>query len=238
MVRPPPQHRQPDRFVSSDAQVRRLWHAARRARCYAGSVPKLAAEVRQERRQRLIESAWRCAGRAGYRDMTVDDVCTEAGLSKGAFYGYFANKQALMLALLDDDEAQIDREIEQLERQVHSPAQRVRRFTRWMLERGEEASRVQVRADLWSTILTEPEIRARVAAAMDERRIRLRHWIEAGLSSGEFVDVPANALASTLLALADGLLLHGALDPSAFRWPRIRRALDVLLQGIQRPDGS
>lgn len=201
-------------------------------------MPKLAAEVRHERRQRLIDSAWRCAGRAGYRDMTVDDVCSEAGLSKGAFYGYFDSKRALMLALLDDDAAEIDREIERLERQRLSPAQRVQRFTRWMLERGEDAARVQVRADLWATILTEREVRDRLATAMDERRRRLRQWIEAGLASGELVDVPPNALASALLALADGLLLHGALDPSAFRWPRIRRALDVLLQGIQRPDGS
>jgi AcrR family transcriptional regulator len=199
-------------------------------------VPKLAAEVRQERRQRLIDSAWRCASRAGYRDMTVDDVCNEAGLSKGAFYGYFENKQALMLALLDDDASQIDREIERLEGQALSPAQRVQRFTRWMLERGEDAARVQLRADLWATILTEPAVRHRFAATMEQRRQRLRQWVEAGLASGEFVDVPANALASALLALADGLLLHGALDPTAFRWPRIRRALDVLLQGIQAAD--
>ena len=35
-----------------------------------------------------------------------------------------------------------------------------------------------------------------------------------------------------LLALTDGLMLHGALDPDGFRWPNIRAALDVLLDGI------
>lgn len=38
---------------------------------------------------------------------------------------------------------------------------------------------------------------------------------------------------SILLAPADGLMLHGALDPSAFRWRNIRRAIDVLLAGIE-----
>jgi hypothetical protein len=103
-----------------------------------------------------------------------------------------------------------------------------------MLERGEDASRAQLRADLWATILTEPRVRQRFAEATDRRRGRLRGWIEAGLATGELVDVPANAFASALLALADGLLLHAALDPSAFRWYRIRRALAVLLDGLER----
>jgi hypothetical protein len=47
------------------------------------------------------------------------------------------------------------------------------------------------------------------------------------------VDVPANALAALFLALGDGLMLHRVLDPSAFRWPNIRRAVDVLLDGLR-----
>lgn len=43
----------------------------------------------------------------------------------------------------------------------------------------------------------------------------------------------ACAIAAHLLALADGLMLHGALDPGAFRWRNIRRAIDVMLAGIE-----
>jgi hypothetical protein len=51
--------------------------------------------------------------------------------------------------------------------------------------------------------------------------------------SGELVAIPANALASILLALTDGLMLHGALDPGGFRWRNIRHAIDVMLAGIE-----
>jgi hypothetical protein len=37
-----------------------------------------------------------------------------------------------------------------------------------------------------------------------------------------------------LLALADGLLLHGGLDASGFRWANIRKALGILLTGVVR----
>ena len=52
---------------------------------------------------------------------------------------------------------------------------------------------------------------------------------------GELREVPANALASVLLAMADGLMLHAAIDPSAFRWENVGRAVEALLEGIAAP---
>lgn len=166
--------------------------------------------------------------------MTVDDVCLEAQTSKGTFYGYFDSKQDLLLALLDDDAGQLDREIDRLEAEIASPAQRIRSFTRWILARGEEPGRAQLRADAWASWATEAPVKERLSARLGRRRQRLRAWIEAGSASGELLNVPANAFASALLALSDGLLLHAALDPAAFRWPRIRTAIDLLLQGVLR----
>jgi TetR/AcrR family transcriptional regulator, transcriptional repressor of aconitase len=197
-------------------------------------MPRLNETVRQERRQRLLDAAWRCAARKGYRDTTVDDICLEAGVSKGAFYGYFVNKQELLLALLEDDAAGVDRKIEELEADGLGQAERLRRFTRWMLERGADPAQMQLRADLWAAVLTEDRVRQRLSAAMERRRSHLRAWIEKGTVEGEFVDVPGNALASVLLALEDGLVLHAALDPSAFRWERIRIALGAILSGLRR----
>ncbi len=195
-------------------------------------MPKLLPETRLERRRLLIEAAWRCAAARGFRDLTVDDVCAEAGVSKGAFYGYFEHKQDLLLALLEDDSDTLDAELEAITRRSSSGVLRVRRFAQAMLARGDDAARVQVRADLWADLLTEELVRERLAVVTARRRELVRGWIEEAVSSGELVAIPANALASILLALADGLMLHGALDPGGFRWQNIRRAIDVLLAGI------
>lgn len=165
--------------------------------------------------------------------MTVDDVCAEADASKGAFYVSFESKHDLLLALLDDDAAQVDRRIEELERQTLTQLERLRRFTRWMLERGADPARARVRADLWVAALTDDQVGRRLSVAIGSRRSRLRGWVEAGVAGGELVEVPANALASVLLALADGLLLHAAADPSAFRWERTRTALAGILTGLE-----
>jgi AcrR family transcriptional regulator len=200
-------------------------------------MPKLRPETRVERRQDLIEAAWRCAARQGFRDLTVDDVCVEAGVSKGAFYGYFAQKQDLLLALLDDDAAALDGELERITRNSASGIERMRRFAQAALERGEDAARVQVRADLWAELLTEEPVRQRLAVVTQRRRELVRAWIEEAVASDELVAIPENALASILLALTDGLMLHGALEADAFRWRNIRRAIDLLLAGVEA-DGA
>jgi AcrR family transcriptional regulator len=196
-------------------------------------VPKLRPETRVERRQLLIDGAWRCAALRGFRDLTVDDVCAEAGVSKGAFYGYFGHKRDLLLALLQDDAAALDSELERITDASPSGVQRVRLLAQAMLARGEDAARVQVRADLWADLLTEEAVREHLAGSMQRRRVLVRSWIEEAVASGELREIPANALASILLALTDGLMLHRALDPGAFQWRNIRRAIDVMLAGIE-----
>ncbi|WP_331371487.1 TetR/AcrR family transcriptional regulator [Sinorhizobium chiapasense] len=51
------------------------------------------------RTNELIDCAQRLFFEHGYENTTVNDVIREAGLSKGAFYHYFASKEALLEAL-------------------------------------------------------------------------------------------------------------------------------------------
>ncbi|MGH7911675.1 MAG: TetR/AcrR family transcriptional regulator [Candidatus Dormibacteraceae bacterium] len=197
-------------------------------------MPRLSEDARQERRRRLLEAAWRCVARRGYRDVTVDDVCAEAGVSKGAFYVYFENKQDLLLALLDDDSAEVDRRIARLEGEQLTPSERLHRFTRWMLERGADPAQAQLRGDLWAAVVTEERVRTRLSEAIERRRGHLQEWIEEGALEGALQNLPARALASVLLALGDGLTLHAALDASAFRWTRVGYAVGALLTGLER----
>ena len=195
-------------------------------------MPKLAEATRSARRQRIIEAAWRCAARKGYQATTVDDVCAEARVSKGAFYGYFGQKQELLLALLDDDAHFYASLIDRLSASDFSALERLRAYARGVAERSSDSARVQVTADLWAEMLTQPALKRRFAAAVQRRRQRLRHWIDLGIAAGQMKEAPANAFASILLALTDGLVMHGSLQPSAFRWTNIQSALDVVFEGM------
>ena len=197
-------------------------------------MPRIAVEAREERRQELIDAAWRCVAREGYHNLTIDAVCAEANLSKGAFYTYFKQKLDLLIALLDEDAASLEALIADLGEAHGSGIERIRRYLRAVLERGEDRAVVQMRADLWAEVRDDAEVQRRFADAIRARRKLLVRWISSASASGEMVEIPANAFASILLALADGLMLHNSIEPGAFRWANIRAAIDVLLDGIAR----
>ena len=199
-------------------------------------MPRITEQARADRRQRLVDAAWRRIGAAGYRETTVDDVCEEAGVSKGTFYGYFDTKQDLFLALVDEETEALNAVAVELAASDITGAERVRRFTQAMLRVGDEPARVQLRADLWSALAADPALRERFADAVERRRTLLREWIALSIAAGSLtIDAGrANALASILIALADGLMLHRALDPTGFRWVNIRSVLDSLIAGIDR----
>jgi AcrR family transcriptional regulator len=56
-------------------------------------------------RQSLIAAAIVRFAREGFRGTSVADVCRDAGLSTTASYPYFANKEALFVAAVDEDVA-------------------------------------------------------------------------------------------------------------------------------------
>jgi AcrR family transcriptional regulator len=197
-------------------------------------VPRLTSQTRVERRQQLIDAAWRCAATKPFASLTVDEVCTEAGVSKGAFYIYFVQKQDLLLSLLDDEADQIRQVMESLTGEQASGIERVRRFARAMVRRGDEPARAQIRADLWAEMSSNPAVRRRWIDVIRERRSTLKGWVEESVASGELEPIPATALSAIVVALGDGLLLHAGLDPTAFRWSNVGKALDAILEGIRR----
>jgi AcrR family transcriptional regulator len=58
-------------------------------------------------RQALIGAGIVRFAREGYRGTSVSDICRDAGLSTTASYPYFASKEALFVAAVDEDVAQL-----------------------------------------------------------------------------------------------------------------------------------
>jgi TetR/AcrR family fatty acid metabolism transcriptional regulator len=60
---------------------------------------KLTRKERAEMtRQRLTDAARELLELYGYDGVTVDDICNEAGVSKGAFYGHFESKDQVIIS--------------------------------------------------------------------------------------------------------------------------------------------
>ena len=64
------------------------------------NTPQVSTQ-RQSAKQVLLNGALNVIRAKGYTATTVDDLCHAAGVSKGAFFHYFASKQALAVAAAD-----------------------------------------------------------------------------------------------------------------------------------------
>jgi len=62
-------------------------------------MPKVSEEYREARRQQILAASVVCFARKGIHPTTMDDICTESRLSRGAIYGYYASKQAIIEAV-------------------------------------------------------------------------------------------------------------------------------------------
>ena len=63
-------------------------------------MPKVTEEHKEARREQILAGAQRAFARHGYEGATVARLEEETGLSRGAIFNYFENKQALFVSLV------------------------------------------------------------------------------------------------------------------------------------------
>lgn len=66
----------------------------------------------------LLEAAGRHAAMEGMKKTSVDELCAEAGISKGAFYSFFPSKEHLFLTVMERWQEEISRHAEAALRQA------------------------------------------------------------------------------------------------------------------------
>ncbi|MEM9964448.1 MAG: TetR/AcrR family transcriptional regulator [Asticcacaulis sp.] len=62
---------------------------------------------REIRRQQILDATVKCVRKSGFHGASMADIAHEAGLSVGVIYRYFANKEAIIEALVANDLAQM-----------------------------------------------------------------------------------------------------------------------------------
>jgi AcrR family transcriptional regulator len=70
-------------------------------------VPKVSDSQLAARRAEILDGARRAFARHGYEGATVRVLEAETGLSRGAIFHHFKDKDALFLALAEDDAAEM-----------------------------------------------------------------------------------------------------------------------------------
>jgi AcrR family transcriptional regulator len=198
--------------------------------------------VREETRTALMDAAERLLGQFGYRRLSVEDIATEAGLSRRTFYLYFSNKEEITLAT---DDRRIARLVAWLEQEAGAELSDTERLRRMLVGRV-----LFLFDDAQKRIATFDEIVESTRTAYMPRRIGylraeaavFARVLAQGQKSGElWVDDPEQ-LALTLL-LATNALMPYSLSAQQRRdrsWVEgeTTRIVDLLLRGLRATESG
>lgn len=187
-------------------------------------------------RARLLEAAARVYARRGFDGATLDEVASEAGLTKGAVYDHFGSKDNLLLALLEEHvSAQIAEQIALFDPTNDTAARLARGADRWMKELDEDPGAFRLFVEAWVQAQRDEGFRQRLAAGMQA-------WRETFTTFGkrriEHVGVEASdgaveQVANALLALGIGLGIARLIEPDSVPPELLGVASGVLIGALE-----
>ncbi|MFE5633265.1 TetR/AcrR family transcriptional regulator [Streptomyces sp. NPDC056543] len=180
------------------------------------------ARVSQEhldaRRRQILDGAARCFARNGFHATSMQDVLTEVGLSAGAVYRYFSGKDELIAAIATEAFAGIRGAFEEASRATPPPTPDVllgavlRLFLEERIKGADRQAFARLILQVWSETLRNERLFRTLSEGYDGMREAWGKLVDAYRASGILAsDVPADRVARTLIATAQGFIAQQAL---------------------------
>lgn len=191
---------------------------------------------RSRTRAELLEAAVRVFKRSGVAAASIEEICDEAGFTRGAFYSNFSDKDDILLAVVESDMSSLLDELRQ------------RLDTRPSLDEFVAAISGPASPE-WSRredqmLANEMHVRAQTNPALRAKLLEFFEMVRDGLADGldaVYADLPlpSRDLALLIVALANGLVRYGLLDETVDAdglfdaW-----GLPLLLRGLESCGGE
>ncbi len=186
-------------------------------------MPRVSQDQLDARRREILAGARACFARYGYEGATVRRLEEQTGLSRGAIFHHFRDKDSLFLAVAEDDAANMVATVGQ-----HGLVQ----VMRDLLDRADVPGWLGTQLEVSRRLRTDPDFARRWAARSDAinaaTRERLRRQRDAGVLRE---DVDIETLARFLELAYDGLVLHLAMGRTA---DDIGPVLDLVEEAVRR----
>jgi AcrR family transcriptional regulator len=191
-------------------------------------VPRVSQDQLDARRHEILAAARDCFARFGYEGATVRRLEDATGLSRGAIFHHFRDKESLFLAVAEDDAAAMVATVTR---------NGLVQVMRDLLDRagssdGDTAGWLGTQLEVSRRLRTDPEFAKRwaerSAAIADATRDRLQRQRDAGVLRE---DVPVEVLTQFLELAYDGLVLHLATGRPA---GELIRVLDLVEEAVRR----
>ena len=188
----------------------------------------------EETRSRILKAAVRRFSDHGYEAASVEAICEDARVSKGAFYHHFPSKHALFLALLDSWLKSLDGAV------PHSGSENIPATLLGMTDAFRHmlvsaSDRLPMFLEFWLKASRDPKVWRATVAPYRRYHAFFTSLIEQGIREGSLADVDASVAARMISSIGMGLLLQSLLDPQGAEWDQVAmHSMQTLLRGLAR----
>lgn len=195
-------------------------------------MPRITAEREEATRQRILKAARQVFVEKGFHRANIDDVVAASGLSVGAIYGYFRNKDELIrgsiLAAMKEESEAVLSDAQAASSHADRMSRAVQGWWRYAIEAPGAAVFL---AAAWAEAARRPVIRELMAVRYERgltvTSILLRECVARGeLSASVDVDV----LARTLGAMLDGMVVEYLVTAGALRLADAQRRVRLVME--------
>jgi AcrR family transcriptional regulator len=192
------------------------------------------AELRGTARERLLQAAADEFVERGYAGASIQAIAKRAGLTRGAVYWNFKNKQELFLTLLDERIDEPARALMQLTETAPADEATAAAVSEGLARLvSNQAPLVMLLFEHWAAAARDPKLRRAFNARQRKLRDTLAHALEARhATTGVPLTYPADRLAAAVLALAYGSAMNKLVDPDATPDELPGEILDLLYDGL------
>lgn len=182
----------------------------------------------EETRTKIMEAAIKLFSNRGYNAASVDDICAEAGISKGAFYHHFKSKQELFLALLESWLQTIDHAIEAAkDKTAPETFMQIAEAFPYIFETAGEG--LPMFLEFWLQASRDEKVWQASVAPYRRYHKYFTSLIKKGVDEGLFAEVNPELTSRVIISTAMGLLLQSLMDPKGAKWEKVARDSTTLL---------
>ena len=165
----------------------------------------------QQRRQELIQAGIVCLGKGGMSAFTIDQICKQAGVSRGLINHHFKTKEELLVCIYADMTNHLVQE---------TPANDPREMLAWIIETSfdeQNFDRSGLRAwlSIWGEVATNKTLNSLHQSRYNNYKARIENTL-LDISRSQGLELAADSVARQLIALIDGLWLEYCLHSEGF----------------------
>ena len=185
-----------------------------------------------ESRNKILSTAEKYFTEKGIKEADIDEICREAGLTRGAFYHHFPTKQQFLLELLDRWANKMASQLSSIQFESKNSMEILTEIIGKMRPVFEQAGKqLPIFLELYIKAVNDPSLKKYVLKSYCSYLTFLTDVVSKGAEKDSVKKTDIEDLSKILFAITIGLLVQGLINPQGADWGKLAKKSIRLLLG-------